>query len=63
MTGLIMEEYLRWLDNGTRAQDRKVLLLLGNFTGHEVGIQLVGGKEGLGNVQIKWLPPNTTVYW
>jgi hypothetical protein len=38
MTGLIMEEYLRWLDNKMRAEGRKVLLLLDNFSGHELGV-------------------------
>ena len=63
MTGLIMEEYLRWLDNKIRGEGRKVLLLLDNFSGHELGVQLVGGKKGLVNVQIEWLPPNTTSHW
>jgi hypothetical protein len=63
MTGLIMEEYLRWLDNKMRVECRKVLLLLDNFSGHELGVILVGGKEGLANVRIEWLPPNTTSYW
>jgi len=60
MTGIIMQEYLIWLDNKMRAQQRKVLLLLDNFSGHELGVELVGGKEGLDNVRIEWLPPNTT---
>ena len=63
MTGLIMEEYLRWLDNKMRAEGRKVLLLLDNFSGHELGVQLVGGLEGLDNVRIEWLPANTTSHW
>jgi DDE superfamily endonuclease/Tc5 transposase DNA-binding domain/Fission yeast centromere protein N-terminal domain len=63
MTGLIMEEYLRWLDNKMRVEGRKVLLLLDNFSGHELGVTLVGGKEGLANVRIEWLPPNTTSHW
>jgi hypothetical protein len=57
-----MEEYLRWLDNKMRAQRRKVLLLLDNFSGHELRVQLVRGLEGLSNVRIEWLPPNTTSY-
>ena len=62
MTGLIMEEYLLWLNNKIKAQGRKVLLLMDNFSGHEVGVQLVGGKQGLSHVRIEWLPPNTTSY-
>ena len=45
MTGLVMEEYLRWLDNKMRGQ--KILLLLDNFSGHELGVQLVSGLDGL----------------
>lgn len=63
MTGLIMEEYLRWLDNKMRGEGRKVLLLMDNFSGHELGVILVGGKEALVNVRIEWLPPNTTSHW
>ena len=61
MTGLIVEEYLRWFDN--KMHSRKVLLLLDNFSGHELGVELVGGLEGLINVRIAWLPPNTTSHW
>ena len=46
-----------------RAEGRKVLLLLDNFSGHELGVQLVGGSEGLDNVQIEWLHANTTSHW
>ena len=63
MTGLIMEEYLRWLDNKMRVEGRKVLMLLDNFSGHELGVQLVSRLEGLNNVRIEWLPANTTSYW
>jgi len=61
MTGTICEEYLQWLDN--KMQGRRVLLLLDNFSGHELGVQLVGGLEGLRNVRIAWLPANTTSFW
>ena len=46
-----------------RVEGRKVLLFLDNFSGHELGVTLVGGKEGLANVRIEWLPPNTTSHW
>ena len=36
-----------------KGEGRKVLLLMDNFSGHELGIILVGGKEGLVNVQIE----------
>jgi hypothetical protein len=61
MTGTICEEYLRWLDN--KMHGRRVLLLMDNFSGHELGVQLVGGLEGLRNVRIAWLPANTTSFW
>ncbi|ODQ69032.1 hypothetical protein LIPSTDRAFT_31013 [Lipomyces starkeyi NRRL Y-11557] len=59
----LFREYLRWLDNKMRAQGRKILLLLDNFAGHELGVQLVGGLQGLSYVRIEWLPPNTTSCW
>ena len=58
-----MEEYLQWLNNKMRAQGRKILLLLDNFSGHELEVQLVRGLEGLSNIRIEWLPPNTTSHW
>jgi hypothetical protein len=60
ITGLIYKEYLRWLNSKMRGKERKVLLLIDNFSGHKLAVQLVGGKTGLSNVQIEWLPPNTT---
>src|ERR1700733_9756860 len=63
MTGLICEEYLQWLNNKVRGEGRKVLLLMDNFSGHELAVQLVGGLQGLSNVRIAWLPPNTTSVW
>jgi hypothetical protein len=52
MTGLICEEYLRWLNNKMYSERRKVLLLMDNFSSHELAIQLVGGLQGLSNVRI-----------
>jgi hypothetical protein len=43
-----------------RGERRKVLLLMDNFSGHELAVQLVGSLQGLSNVRIAWLPPNTT---
>jgi hypothetical protein len=34
-----------------------------NFSAHELGVELVGGKQGLQNVRIEWLPTNTTSVW
>ncbi|KAI1002895.1 hypothetical protein K3495_g5308 [Podosphaera aphanis] len=61
MTGLIMKGHLEWLDD--RMKYRKILLPLDNFAGHELAVRLVGGLEGLQNVRIAWLPPNTTSHW
>jgi hypothetical protein len=63
ITGLIIEEYLQWLDNKIRGEQRKVLLLLDNFSSHELRVQLVDRKEALDNVRIEWLPLNTISYW
>jgi hypothetical protein len=63
MTGLIIEEYLRWLDNKMRGEGRKVLLLSDNFSGYELGVQLVGRKKGLANIRIEWLLLNITSHW
>jgi hypothetical protein len=63
MTGLICQEYLLWLNNKMKAQNRHVLLFMDNFSGHELGVQLVGGLDALSNVKIRWLPPNTTSHW
>jgi DDE superfamily endonuclease len=51
MTGIIYEEWLRWLDN--LIVRRKVLLLLDNFSSHELGVEKVGGLDGLPNVKIR----------
>jgi hypothetical protein len=63
MTGLICKEYLWWLNTKIKGEGRKVLLLMDNFSGHELAVQLVGGLQGLSNVRIVWLPPNTTSKW
>jgi hypothetical protein len=41
MTGLICKEYLQWLNNKMQGEQRKVLLLIDNFSGHELAVQLV----------------------
>jgi hypothetical protein len=63
MTGLICEEYLQWLNNKMQGKGRKVMLLIDNFSGHELAVQLVGGLTSLSHVRIAWLPPNTTSEW
>jgi DDE superfamily endonuclease len=61
MTGIICEEWLHWFNK--LMAGRKVLLLLDNFSGHELGVEKVGGLDSLYNVTIRWLPPNTTSHW
>ena len=34
-----------------------------NFSGYELAMELVGGLQGLSNVRVEWLPPNTTSHW
>jgi hypothetical protein len=58
-----MEEDLQWLDNKMRGANRKVLLLLDNFSGHKLGVELVREKQGLLNARVEWLLPNTTSHW
>jgi hypothetical protein len=36
MTGMVIEEYLRWFNK--KMYGRKVLLLLDNFSRHELGV-------------------------
>jgi hypothetical protein len=38
ITGLIIEEYLHWLNNKIKAQGRKILLLIDNFSGYKVRV-------------------------
>ncbi len=49
-----MEEWLEWFDR--RMEDRKVLLLLDNFSAHECALESLELK----NVRVEFLPPNTT---
>jgi hypothetical protein len=63
MTGVIMVDYLNWLNKKCATQGRHVLLFMDNFSGHELGVDLVGGKTALSNVQVEYLPPNTTSHW
>ena len=60
MTGKIFKEWLYWFDN--LMARRKVLLLLDNFSGHKLRVEKVRGLDGLQNVKIRQLPPNTTSY-
>jgi hypothetical protein len=45
-----------------RGEGKKVLLLLDNFSGYELGVQLVSSLKGLNNIRIKWLLLNITLH-
>jgi hypothetical protein len=55
-----MEEYLRLLDNKIRGRS---FFYSTSSLAHELGVQLVGGLDGLHHVRIRWLPANTTSHW
>jgi hypothetical protein len=61
MTAVICHEFLQWFDQQMRG--RKVLLLMDNFSGHELAVQLIGGVDSLQNTKVRWLPKNTTSCW
>ena len=46
-----------------KREKRKVLLLIDNFSTYELTIKQIRGKDTLSNVEIEWLPPNTTSHW
>ena len=50
MTGIICEEWLHWFNK--LIAGRKVLLLLNNFSSHELEVEKVGGLDSLYNVTI-----------
>ena len=53
----IMEEWLTWFDNRAR---RPVLLLMDNFSAHELAVRIIQERNGLRFTTVKWLPPNAT---
>jgi hypothetical protein len=55
MENKIMQDWLLWFDNHVR---RPVLLLLDNFSAHELGWRTVEAQ--LRFVSVAWLPPNAT---
>ena len=63
ITRVICQEYLLWLNNKMKAQNRYMLLFIDNFSSHELGVQLIKGLDALSNVKIRQLLPNTTSHW
>lgn len=51
-----MEEWLRWFNR--QISDRKVVLLINNFSAHELAIENLG--ESLQNTRVIWLRANST---
>ena len=52
MTGEIFNSWLNWLNDEMKKLDRHVVLLVDNFTGHNVSSR--------SNVEVRFLPPNCT---
>jgi hypothetical protein len=56
-----MKEYLLWFDQRMRSKGKKVLLLMDNFSAHELAAeQIENGVVKLTNTKVMWLPPNAT---
>jgi hypothetical protein len=55
-----MKEYLLWLNEKLKSQNRHALLFMDNFSGHKLRVALVAGRDALSNLKIRWLPPNRT---
>jgi hypothetical protein len=56
----IMKEYLLWLDMQMRVKGKRALLLMDNFSAHEVAVEQLMEAQQLTNTKIMWLPPNAT---
>jgi hypothetical protein len=50
-----MIEWLQWFDARMRAQGKKVLLLMDNFSAHELGVELLEEAQALMNTKVMWL--------
>ena len=55
MNHVIMKEWLRWFDK--QKSDRKVILLIDNFSAHELAVEDIG--KDLQNTRIICLPSNS----
>ena len=58
MTSDMFKEYLHWFDE--RMVDRKVVLLIDNFSAHELGLAKVQETGELRNTEVIFLPANAT---
>jgi hypothetical protein len=52
MTHHIMKEWLKWFDNRMKCQNKKVLLLMDNFSAHELGVEQMEEKRELTNTKV-----------
>ena len=60
MNHYIIKEYLYWFNNQMRIKGKKALLLMDNFSAHELGVELIEEAKGLSYTKVMWLPPNAT---
>jgi hypothetical protein len=59
MTHHIIKEYLKWFDGQMQIQNKQALLLIDNFSAHELTVeQIEGMNPPLTNTKVKWLPLN-----
>ncbi len=58
MTDHIIDEWLEWFDH--QMAGRTVLLMMDNFSAHEVGLSSVQQRQAFHNTHIIWLLPNVT---
>jgi len=56
----IMIDYHERFNHKMAHRNRKVVLLLDNFSAHQSAVAQLGGDQALSNVCIQWLPKNTT---
>jgi DDE superfamily endonuclease len=54
----IMTKYLLWFNQEMKKQGKHVLLLMDNFSAHEVALEQL--PDSLSNTKVMWLPPNAT---
>jgi hypothetical protein len=54
----IMLEWLQWF--GRHVSQRRVLLIMDNFSAHETAVKLAAEQGLIQHVTICWLPPNST---
>jgi len=52
MNHYIMIEYLRWFNTCMRSQGKQVLLLMDNFSAHELAVELIEEAKELTNTKV-----------